>query len=245
MNHRPQLALLVASTISLAAASTRAEPAPGGAPPSDAEVAQRLTFLQTRLDSGTAPANRWWYGWYTGWTALTVGQGAFALATTDPGLRADAAVGAVGSSLGLIPLALVPFPALHAAADLRAMPDATPDERRKKLTHGERLLRESAASEVLRRKWFNHVLCGTVSTTVGLVLALGYDRPVTGVLSAVAGIALSEAQIFTMPTAAIDDWDEYRRTGGAGDVGRPRRPEPGFSWFVAPLIGGAVMGGSF
>jgi hypothetical protein len=245
MMHRPKLALLVASTISLAAASTRAEPSPGAAPPSDAEVARRIAFLQARLDRGTVPANRWWYGWYTGWTALTVGQGALAVAITDPGLRADAAVGAVGSSLALIPLAFVPFPARYAAADLRAMPDATPDERHRKLARGERLLRESAASEALQRKWFNHALSATVSTGVGLVLALGYGRPVTGALSAIAGIALSEAQIFTTPTAAIDDWDEYRRTGGSGGVGRTRPPAPGFSWFVAPLAGGVVVGGSF
>ncbi|MRG97009.1 hypothetical protein [Polyangium spumosum] len=245
MMHRTKLALLVASTISLAAVSARADPSAGLPPRSDAEVARRIAFLQARLDRGTAPANRWWYGWYTGWTALTVGQGAVAVAITDPGLRADAAVGAVGSSLGLIPLSFVPFPARHAAADLRAMPDATPDERRKKLARGERLLRESAESEVLRRKWFNHVLSGTVSTGVGLVLALGYGRPVTGALSATIGIALSEAQIFTMPTAAIDDWEEYRRSGGTAGAGRPRRPAPGFSWYVAPLAGGAVVGGAF
>jgi len=242
---RTHLALLVASAISFAASSARAEAPLGAASPSDAEVTRRIAFLQTRLDSGTAAANRWWYGWYTGWTALTVGQGVIALAVTDPGLRADAAVGAVGSSLGLIPLGLVPFPARHAAADLRAMPESTPSERKIKLARGERLLRESAASEVLRRKWFNHVLCGTVSTSVGLVLALGYGRPVTGALSATIGIALSEAQIFTMPTAAIDDWNEYRKEGGE-HAGRARRPAPSFSWYVAPLAGGgAVVGGSF
>ncbi|MDI1442698.1 hypothetical protein [Polyangium sp. 6x1] len=242
---RPHLALLAASAISLAASSTQAEPPLRAAPPSDAEVVRRIDFLQARLDRGTAAANRWWYGWYGGWTVLTVGQGVIAIAVTDPGLRTDAAVGAVGSSLGLIPLGLAPFPARHAAADLRAVPASTPEERRTKLARGERLLRESAESEVLRRKWFNHVLCGTVSTSVGLVLALGYGRPVTGALSAVAGIALSEAQIFTMPTAAIDDWNEYRNTGGAGSVGRARRPAPEFSWFVAPFAGGAVVGGSF
>ncbi|MDC3955306.1 hypothetical protein [Polyangium jinanense] len=242
---RANLSLLVASALSLAASSARAEPPLRAAPPSDEEVTRRIAFLQTRLDRGTPAANRWWYGWYTGWSALTVGQGVIAVAVTDPGLRADAAVGAVGSSLGLIPLGLAPFPARHAAADLRAMPESTPEERRKKLARGERLLRESAESEVLRRKWFNHVLCGTVSTGVGLVLALGYGRPVTGALSATIGIALSEAQIFTMPTAAIDDWKEYQSGGGTGSVGQPRRPAPGVSWFVAPLAGGAVVGGSF
>lgn len=236
---RTHLVFLLSSAISLAASSAKAEP------PSDAEVTRRIAFLQTRLDQGTVAANRWWYGWYTGWSALTVGQGIIAVAVPDRGLRADAAVGAVGSSLGLIPLGLVPFPARHAAADLRAMPEATPEERRKKLARGERLLRESAESEVLRRKWFNHVLCGAVSTSVGLVLALGYGRPVTGAVSATVGIALSEAQIFTMPTAAISDWNEYQSGGGAGRLGRTQRPAPGVSWFVAPLAGGAMVGGSF
>jgi len=237
---RSILGLSFVATIFLSAPSARAE-----GPLSDADVARRIAFLEERLDRGTPAAKRWWFGWYTGWTALTVVQGTAALVVGDPGLRTDAAVGAVGSSLGLIPLGLAPFPARYAAADLRAMPASTPEERRRKLTRGERLLRESAEAEALRRKWFNHALCVTVSTGVGLVLALGYERPVTGALSAMAGIALSEAQIFTMPTAAIDDWDEYRRSGGAGSVGRMRRPPSGITWFVSPLAGGAMVGGAF
>lgn len=251
---RPLLTLLLALTIGLAPRAAAADTPRAAAPPSDAEVTRRIAFIQERLDRGTAAADRWWYGWYAGWTALTVGQAALAVGTTDAGLRADSAVGAVGSSLGVIPLGLFPFPARFAAADLRALPASTPDERRRKLARAEGLLKTSAEAEVFGRSWISHTLCGTVSIALGLVLGLAYRRPLTGALNAVAGIALSEIQIFTQPTAAIDDWSEYSRsTGeaagvrglrvGASGLGSGVR---GVTWSLAPMAGiGLGFSGAF
>lgn len=207
---RPLQALLAAITIGLAPLSAAADPPRAAAPYSDAEITQRIAFIQTRLDRATPAADRWWYGWYIGWSGLTVGQSVIAVAATDAGLRADSAVGAVGSSLGIGPLGVFPFPACTAAAELRSLSASTPDERLRKLKRAEGLLRNSADAEAFGRSWITHALSGTVSIALGLVLGLGYKRPVTGALNAVAGIAISEAQIFTQPTAAINDWSEYR-----------------------------------
>lgn len=241
---RPLFALLAALTIELAPRAAVAEPPP----PSDAEIARRIAFIQERLDRAAPAANRWWCGWYTGWLGLTAVQSVVAVATTDPGLRADSAVGAVGSSLGVIPLGLFPFPATFVAADLRALPASTPSERRKKLARAEGFLRASAEAEAFGRSWISHALSGTVSVALGLVLGLAYRRPLTGALNAVAGVALSEAQIFTQPTAAIDDWSEYRARGGEAasatglGVGALRSRPKGASvtWSVAPAAGAGM-----
>lgn len=183
-------------------------------PPSDAEVSRRLAFIETRLARGTGPANLWWSSCYYGWTALSMGQFVWALATPDKDRRTDMAVGAAASTLGVIPLGVLPFPARTAWADLARVPAASPLERRRKLAFAEHLLEAAAKDEKLRRSWVNHATSIGVSIGVGLLLGVGYGRPMSGVINAVGGIALSEIQIWTMPTAAITDYSEYRKLDG-------------------------------
>ncbi len=212
---RIAIGALALSTL-LSAPSFAADPPAAKPPPPDAEVSRRLAFIEARLQSGTAASNRWWNAWFYGWTAFSVTQAAVALATTDRGLRIDMAVGAASSSLGVLPLGVFPLPSLRAAAKLGALPAASPAERRRKLARGERLLKESAEAEALGRSWINHALGATVSLGFGLLLGLAYKRPVSGVINTVGGIALTELQIFTQPTAAIDDYRTYQgmRFGG-------------------------------
>lgn len=222
--------LRFAAVVLVIAITLRASPA-SAAPPaapqalSDAQVGRRLGFIESRLQSGTRSANIWWQASYYGWTALTVGQFVVAIAARDPGLRKDMAVSTVASSLGVIPLGLFPLPARTAASDLAAFPDATPAERRRKLAAAERLLEASAEAEAIGRSWMSHVLSASVSIGFGLVLGLGYDRPSQGVFNAVTGIALSELQILTQPTAAIDDLDAYHRLTGGSRALAAKRPE--------------------
>src|SRR4051812_32678891 len=96
--------------------------------PSDAEVSQRIAFIEARLSRGAGAANLWWNSWYFGWTALTTGQFVWAMATSDKGTRTDMAVGAAASTLGVIPLGVLPFPARTAPRDLARVPAGSPQE---------------------------------------------------------------------------------------------------------------------
>jgi hypothetical protein len=196
----------------------------------DVEITRRLGFIERHLESGTVAADRWWYGWYAGWTALTAGEVVFALAATDRGFRVDSAVGAVSCSLGVIPLGFLPFVPRTAAASLRAVPGVTREERRRKLAVAERLLRTSAETEALGRSWLTHTLGISVSVAAGLILALGYKRPVTGTINIVTGVALTEAQIFTQPTAAITAWRAY----GLGRFETPTAVTNTPRWTIVP-----------
>jgi hypothetical protein len=222
----PPLALAPALAVALLLLAPRAH----AQTMSDAEITRRLSFIERNLESGTAAADRWWYGWYAGWTALTAGEVVFALAATDRGFRVDSAVGAVSCSLGVIPLGFFPFVPRTAAASLRTLPATTPEERRRKLAAGERLLRTSAETEALGRSWINHTLGIGVSIAAGLVLALGYQRPVTGTINVITGVALTEAQIFTQPTAAISAWRAY----GLGKFETPPTATNTPRWTIVP-----------
>lgn len=241
------LTLAVALTgLALASSAAAAEGAPPLRP--DAEVTRRLAFLEGRLERGDRAANLWWNAWIYGWTGLTLAQAGIALGTTDRGLRIDAAVGAAASSLGVLPLGVLPFPARRAAGLLRALPEATPEERRCKLARAERLLRQSAEVEALNRSWVNHAVGDSVSLGVGLVLALVYQRPLgSAVFSAAGGVALNTLQIFTQPTQAIDDLRDYERGLGGGFPGHaafgPSTPRA--SWSLAPSPFGIGITGHF
>ncbi len=217
----PLLALALATiTTSARAAEER----------SDAEVTRRLAFIEQRLESGTAAADRWWYGWYAGYSALTVGQFVIALGVTDPKARADYAVGAAASSLGVIPLAFVSFTPRFAAADLRVYPAATPEQRRRKLAAAERLLHAASDVELQGRSWVTHALGLSVSLATGLVLGLGYHSPRGAVLNSLGGVVLTELQAFTQPTAAIDAWRAY----GLGQITSPPTATNKPRWGIVP-----------
>ena len=217
--------------------------------PSDAEISRRLAFIEARLARGSGPANLWWNSWYYGWTALSMGQAVFAIATPDKGTRTDMAVGAAASTLGVIPLGVLPFPARTAWQDLARVPVNSAEGRRRKLAFAEHLLEAAASDEKLRRSWVNHATSIGVSIGVGLVLGVGYGRPIPGLLNALGGIALSEVQIWTTPTAAIHDFAEYQKLQGSSGAFAPMTspkstaPPVGISFFPQP--GGITISGWF
>ncbi len=178
-----------------------------------------------------------------------MGQFVWALYTPDAGTRIDMAVGAAASTLGVIPLGVLPFPARTAPRDLARVPAGSPDERRRKLAFAEQLLEATAKDAKLRRSWVNHATSISVAVGVGLVLGVGYGRPRSGLLSALGGIALSEVQIWTMPTAAISDFAAYQKLDIEPDTSLPAASSKasfspmGFS--LGPHPGGFSISGWF
>lgn len=237
---RPQTARALGALVMLLMVLCQEERA-AAAPPDDAEVAARIRFIEQRLDAGTAAADRWWYAWYSIYGGLAVGQAVVAIAVTDPGTRTDNVVGAVSTSLGIVPLGLSPLEARFAAGRLSAYPESTPAERRAKLRAGEAMLRSVAEEERFGRSWVAHLLGNGVALASGIVLGVGYDRPASGIFNFGAGVALTEVQILTQPTQGIDDWREYRRKDTFAT--KPARRRAHLS--VAPSLGGVVMAGSF
>lgn len=159
------------------------------------------------------------------------------------GTRIDNAVGAISSSLGVLPFAL-PLDARFAAATFRAIAERTPEEGRAKLARGERMLAAIAEQEAFGRSWVSHALGGAVALGTALVLSVGFDRPASGVVSGVTGLALTEAQIFTQPIHAIEDWDAYRRAAATATP-PPPRAQPTLAWSACATGGALGITGRF
>ena len=185
----------------------------------DAEVTRRIAFLEARLGRDERAGRTWWTVWFVTYATLAVGQGAIAIATTDPGLRADMAVGAAFSPIGNLGLALFPIGFKSPVSRLTRYPERTQAERRYKLSLLEHRLDETAREEALGRSWLSHVAGAAVSLASGLVLAIGYDRVESGAVNVVSGIAVAELQIWTQPVIARDAAREYGRP--VSQVGRP------------------------
>jgi len=160
----------------------------------------------TKLEEGTSTAQAWWWGWAGTYAVLTVGQGVVALVASDRDLRINMLVGSASSLLGFGFVLITDFPARYAIAELDEMPDDTAEERTAKQNRARELLRASAQAEIDGRSWIIHFLGLSVAVAQGLVLWLAFDLPVDGAINAGISLAISEAQIWTQPTRAIDDW---------------------------------------
>lgn len=198
---------------------------------SDATAGRRTQFIQERLDHGTASARWWWYGWLGGYSVAAVAQVAAGLATHDEAFRATMLVGAAGSALGTLSVIAFPFPPTHAASEVRAT-DGMPAQQRHALALGS--LKNCADAENMGRSWLPHALGIAVAAAQGLVLWIGFDQPVDGAESAAVSLVVSEAQIFTQPTRAVDDLASYERQFS-------RSHRSALKWRLAPSPGGLAV----
>jgi hypothetical protein len=145
--------------------------------------------LRTEADSAWA--------WRRNWTLINVGlmAGSFAVVPlVEREDRPDWIISGAGSGITAITTWFFPLRVESAADELEALPVS---ERAKQLP---RLWHESAEDEHDRVTWPWHVANVTLSVGAGAIIAFGYDHYVSGAVTAVAGTALGEVQIFTQPT---------------------------------------------
>jgi hypothetical protein len=184
------LALLLSGSVFLAGTRAFADECP------DAEA--HVAFVRDRLDGDAHDGRMWRWGWGLGYAALALGQVGLALTREDEGEQVELYVGAGKSFLGLIPVVLLPMPALEDAGKVRVEGDRCAAR-----LEASRLLARSAEDEAFNRSWLAHT--GNVAVNVGglLIVGVGYDRWLTGTLGAVVGIAVGELQIYTRPTGSL------------------------------------------
>jgi hypothetical protein len=204
--------------------------------PSDAQVSERLAYIEGALASGRAPARAWWYGWIAAYGAGTVAQWSLAGAhwkdtkpdTASPDGRVkdrafaeDMLVGGGTTALGCVALLIDPFTPASAPRSLGRLPASTPEERRAKLLRAEELLRRCAERERKGRSLTTHLLNLGVNALAGVVTVVAFDRPVSdGLMTFAAGEAVSLLNIFTQPRRAVRDLREYEAMVRGGSVAR-------------------------
>jgi hypothetical protein len=232
----PLLFLLVSATILFGSVDAAAQ-----AEPDDDDA--RYSWLLAELAQSEGAHRTWWRAWTASYAVLALGQGTFALAIQDEGLRADATVGAVKTALGLVSLLLLPQTPRWAVSSLREMDSGTPKARRLRRLRAEELLQASASEERFGISWVPHVAAAATNLAGAYILFHEYKRYVPGWLSLGSGTFVAELQILTQPTNAIGAHNRYVRAFRP-DAGA-RVASPALAWSVAPTFGGFVVRASF
>jgi hypothetical protein len=169
------------------------------------------------LDRDATHARIWYWGFTAAYSISAVGQTTLALALADPGLRIDAAVVAGTSFLAVGGMIISPIPNVwRAAADAHRTGDVAA------------AITRAADAEARGRAWYNHLLVGVVAVASGLVLWVGYDRPVSAALSFGTAVVVGELNLLTMPTRAMR-W----------------RDRPAVTWQLAPSLNGVQLVGQW
>lgn len=204
---------------------------------SDSQIQERLQLIQQMLEHGKSNANRWWYGWLIGYSAATIGQGAVFLTSEDKDTRQDMALSAATTFLGAMGQIITPMVPGTAPDRLADIAESTPEEKSNKLLKAEKLLKECALREKDGRSWKTHTIASVVNLSSGLIVWLGFKRSIwEGVGNFALNTVITELQIWTQPTRAITDYDDYIKKYKSGKKLDSRKSE--LSWSITLSPGG-------
>lgn len=204
------------------------------APQVDADTAERLSFLEARLDAGRDHAALWQNGWSAAYAAVALGQSALALTGNSRDDQVANGVGALRAVTAFTLLQLRPHPGRRGAEPVRTMTGASETDR---LAAAETLLARSARRTGERYAPRRHLInIGMNLAFGGMICAFGDcgDAP----LSILIGIAGGEAALWSLPRQPLDDQQVYRRRFGTGAGSR-------ISWELVPTLQGLGIRASF
>jgi hypothetical protein len=195
---------------------------------SNAELEQRLKFIETRLARQSPNAGYWQHGWTGFHAASAVVQGVLAVDADDSDDEVDYLVGAVKSTGALAQMLIRPLPAVQSATRFQALPSQSREERIHKVAQGEVLLHENADHAATRTGWKRH-LVGIGANLLGGVAIAAFGDSSDAVTSTLLGIAVSETNIWTEPSRAINDLEDYQNNKWV------QRQTSEVSWHIVPL----------
>lgn len=207
------LALLFALLGATGCATHRASPLRMPDPALDrceAPVTARLRFLERRLDAHARYARRWWWAW-NGVFGGGLAFAAASAATEDGrGARANQAVDAVKSAIGLTQNLVDPPPAREGVEALRAIDPSRPGACAERLARAEDLLARAVHDARRRRTWRPHLVNLALNLAGALIVAEGFHEG-TGYSSGALGIVVGEIEIWSRPWQAEATLEEYER----------------------------------
>lgn len=202
---RAALLVVISST-----AQAQPCPTPGGADGLSVRTdGARLAFLAATLEGEGARAQLWTGAWGGAYAVITAAQLA-ALPALGPEDQQDFVVGAAASAIGVGFTLFGSLEVMNAGSSYAGRARA-PVDVCALIAEGEQLLERDQAAEVLARRWFMHAANVAFNAAVGAIIAFGLKHQVSGLINAVAGLAIGEATIFTTPGRLPDAWSRYRR----------------------------------
>lgn len=208
------------------------------------DTTEKIQWIQASLDEAGKPARTWQYGWTTAYGAMTYLYAGDALTNDESDEkedRYDAVVNASSSFLGFMGMVIDPLNTWKASEQLKALPEATEEERAIKLRKAEDLLKACAEREIRGRSWTAHALAGLVSLASGIAVASDNSRHSDGFAMFAGGMLVSEIQIFTTPVQATGHWETYRK----GMEGGERSSTSAAMFTLLPFPGGLAVSCQF
>ena len=196
---------------------------------------QRLSFLRGTLDDQASRATTWSVGWAISGLGLAAGSVGLAALESDRDQRYEWLIS--GAPALWYPLMAVVDPP-EVIEDHRLLEELVTMTRGPRgwmapcilVYRGEDLLARAARDEQARHDFFQHALGVVVSAAIAVLTATALHDVPGGVLNGVGSVAVSELNLWTLPTGAVDALERYR----AGDLGSRRAAAVGvllpFAW---------------
>jgi hypothetical protein len=185
-------------------------------------IAARLQYLEPRLVAHARYANQWFWVWNGVHAGGLVYGTAVAATEDDRGERAQGAVDATKSAIGLARSVIDPPKLRRGMDEVRDIATASSDGCLTRLHAAEELLHAAAEqAHEERRGWTRHAGNVLLNLIGAIVVAEGYDDG-SGWGSGALGIAVGELEIWTYPWHAERTLEEYERTFPRDRLSAPR-----------------------
>ena len=203
---------------------------------SDEEVSERLRFAEEKLDYRRRYAQAWQYGWLSFYGLGIAFQSYQAATTESAGHQADSIASAIKSVGGIADKLIRPLRARKGAEPLRAMPDATREDRLRRLVRAEEFLRTDATQADRRFSILRHAGNVATNSIAAVIVSQAFETDDDQAWeSAGIGIAVGEIMIWSQPWWPRGHLEEYESRFGGQKV----------SWQILPTLGGATFHATF
>ena len=131
----------------------------------------------------------------------------------------------------------MPMTPSYAPARLTKISEDTHEAQLQKLGNAEELLKACALREKDGRSWQTHAVAGVVNIGSGLITWLGFKRNMwAGLENFALNTVITEAQIWSQPTKAMKDYQNYCKRFKTGE--KPVALKSGIYWFAGAYPGG-------
>lgn len=218
-----------------------------GEPPSDAEVRERLTILESAVRDEEPAVRRWYSSFLLVQGTVALATGILAVTAEDDGFRVNQLFSAGGSAVGLLALLILAPPELGAGDELRSHEADTPDGRLRKMRAAEDVLRRAHDSIESARGWLPVTISVAYVAVASATLLLAFEQTTGAFLHSVGGVALALSRLLLRPTGARGAWRRYlARYPDAGCASaEPVATSPGPTLRVGPTGVGIGLSVSF
>lgn len=177
-----------------------------------AETDSKLAAFKEHFAREKQADTYWYYGWL-GFSSAILTTSTTLYFTAEPGSRVQKVqpVSMAVSGIGVVTLILFKPKSFAAQAELSAMPEGTPEEKRAKLKKSDEWLEVSANRQRFTTGWFAQTGTITLLGTAALIDAIWINGPWWGLLRFVTSLTIAELKIFTQPTYSRDLYDSRRK----------------------------------